>query len=160
MPDNPKIDQDYRLWVLLQQTSDILFEIRETELREDGLTAMHAAALLVIKTIGDKATPAEIARWMVRKPHSISGLLSRMQKSGLIKRRKDLHRKNMIRVSITEKGEEAFKLAMRRKLVQKIVSSLSVEQHKQLTSCLEILRERGLREMGADPKKLPFPLAP
>jgi DNA-binding MarR family transcriptional regulator len=142
--------------MLLQQTSDILFEIRETELREDGLTAMHAAALLVIKTIGDKATPAEIARLMVRKPHSVSGLLSRMEKAKLIKRTKDLHRKNLVRVSITEKGEEAYKLAMKRKVVQKIVASLSAEQQKQLTSCLEVLRDRGLREMGTEPRKFPF----
>jgi len=151
------IDKDYKLWVLLQQTSDILFEIRETELREDGLTAMHAAALLVIKTIGDKATPAEISRLMVRKPHSVSGLLSRMEKAKLIKRTKDLHRKNLVRVSITEKGEEAYKLAIKRKVVQKIVSSLSAEQQKQLTSCLEFLRDRGLKEMGTEPRNLPFP---
>lgn len=156
MPENPKIDQDNRLWMLLQQTSDILFEIRETELREDGLTAMHATALLVIKTIGDKATPAEIARLMVRKPHSVTGLLSRMEKAKLIKRTKDLHRKNLVRVSITEKGEEAYKLAMKRKVVQKIVASLSAEQQKQLTSCLEVLRDRGLREMGTEPRKFPF----
>ena len=156
MPENLKVDQDYRLWMLLQQTSDILFEIREIELREDGLTAMHAAALMVIKTIGEKATPAEIARLMVRKPHSVSGLLSRMEKAKLINRTKDLHRKNLVRVSITEKGEEAYKLATKRKIVQKIVASLSPEQHKQLTSCLEVLRDRGLREMGTEPKKLPF----
>ena len=157
MTQTPNIDKDYRLWVLLQQTSDILFEIRETELREDGLTAMHAAALLVIKTIGDKATPAEIARWMVRKPHSISGLLSRMEKAKLIKRTKDLHRKNLVRVSMTEKGEEAYRLAMKRKVLQKIISSLSAEQHKQLVSCLEVLRNSGLKEMGIEPRKLPFP---
>jgi len=150
------MDQDYRLWVLLQQTSDILFEARENELREDGLTAMHAAALLVIKGIGDKTTPAQISRWMVRKPHSISGLLSRMEKAGLIRKTKDLHKKNLVRVSLTEKGEAAYKLAMKRKMIQKIMSSLSAEQRKQLNSALEILRTKGLKEMGIDPKKLPF----
>ena len=160
MPENPSIDQDYRLWVLLQQTSNILFEARETELREYGFTAMHAAALLVIKAIGDEAMPAEISRWMVRKPHSISGLLSRMEKTGLVKKARDLHKKNQVRVSITEKGEEAYSLATRRKGVQKVMSSLSAEQRKQLTSCLEILRTKGLKEMGIDPKKLPFPSIP
>lgn len=156
MADIFTIDQDYRLWVLLQQTSDILFEARENELREHGFTAMHAAALLVIKSIGDKATPAQISRWMVRKPHSISGLLSRMERIGLIRKTKDMHKKNLVRVSVTEKGEAAYKLAMKRKMIQKVMSSLSAEQRKHLTGALEILRTKGLREMGIDPKKLPF----
>jgi len=70
---------------------------------------------------------------------------------------KDLHRKNLVRVSMTEKGEEAYKLAMKRKVLQKIISSLSAEQHKQLTSCLEVLRDSGLKETGIEPRKLLFP---
>jgi DNA-binding MarR family transcriptional regulator len=154
--DISTVDQDYRLWVLLQQTSNILFEARENELREHGFTAMHAAALLVIKSIGDKATPAQISRWMVRKPHSISGLLARMERIGLITKTKDLHKKNLVRVSITEKGEAAYKQAVKRKMVQKVMSSLSAEQRKQMTASLELLRTKGLKEMGIDPKKLPF----
>ncbi|MBM3148827.1 MAG: winged helix DNA-binding protein, partial [Chloroflexi bacterium] len=104
----------------------------------------------------DKTTPAQISRWMVRKPHSISGLLSRMEKAGLIRKTKDLHKKNLVRVSLTEKGEAAYKLAMKREMLHKIMSSLSPEQRKQLSSALEILRDKGLMGMGIDPKKLPF----
>jgi DNA-binding MarR family transcriptional regulator len=154
--DTSTVEQDYRLWVLLQQASNILFEARENELREHGFTAMHAAALLVIKSIGDKATPAQISRWMVRKPHSISGLLARMERIGLIRKTKDLHKKNLVRVSITEKGEAAYKHAVKRKMIQKVMSSLTAEQRKQLTTSLELLRTKGLKEMGIDPKKLPF----
>jgi DNA-binding MarR family transcriptional regulator len=79
-----------------------------------------------------------------------------MERIGLIRKTKDLHKKNLVRVSITEKGEAAYKHAVNRKMIQKVMSSLTAEQRKQLTTSLELLRTKGLKEMGIDPKKLPF----
>ena len=83
-------DQDYNLWVLLHQAKDAVFKAREKELSQYGISAMEAAALFIIQAIGDKATPAEISRWIFREHHTVTALLSRMEKKGLITKVKDL----------------------------------------------------------------------
>jgi len=92
-----------------------------------------------------------------RRPHSVSGILDRMAKAGLVKRTKDLHRKNWVRVTLTDKGQQAYKQALKRKSVQKIMSSLSDAERQKLKSLLEIMRNKGLKELGLDAKKVPFP---
>jgi DNA-binding MarR family transcriptional regulator len=80
-----------------------------------------------------------------------------MAKAGLVKRTKDLHRRNWVRVTLTEKGQQAYKQALKRKSVQKIMSSLTESERQKLKSLLETLRNKGLKELGMDAKKLPVP---
>jgi DNA-binding MarR family transcriptional regulator len=137
-------DQDYRLWVLLNQVRDAVLRARQKELNQYNISASQAAVLLVIEAIGPKATPAEISRRVFRKPHSVSGILSRMEKKGLVRRLKDLDRKNLIRVVLTEKGREAYYQSTKQESIRQIVSSLSEEERQQLTSCLHTLRDKAL----------------
>jgi len=157
MPKVSVIDQDYNLWVLLHQVSDIIFNAREAELQQYNLPATQAEVLFVIKAIGDKVTPAQISRMIFRRPHSVSGIIDRMVKAGLVKKTKDLHRKNLIKVTMTKKGQQAYEQALKRKSVQKIMASLSETERQKLKSLLETLRNKGLKELGIDPKKAPSP---
>ena len=153
-------DRDYELWVLLLQARDVLFNAREKELRQYGISAMEAAALFIIQAIGDGATPTEISRWMIRAPHTISALLDRMEKKGLVRKSKDLDRKNLVRVSLTEKGKEAYNNSARRELIYSIISALSNEERQQLSKSLQTLRDRALKEIAkgiAIDYELPFP---
>ena len=144
----------HNLWALLAQTTDLIRTIRQKELDQYDISPMHIAVLFVIQAIGSKATPSEIAQWIFRQPHSVSELISRMEERGLVKKVKDLKRKNQVRVTITEKGREAYQLA-KRKSIQRIMSSLSEEQLQQLRSSLEILRAKALEGSGI--KERPFP---
>lgn len=155
MPQISEVNRDYNLWTLLHQVSDIIFSAREAELQQYGIPGMQAEVLFAIKTIGKDATPAQISRMLFRRPHSVSGILSRMEKAGLIKKTKDLKRKNLVRVTLTTKGEQAYKQALKRKSVQRIISALSETEQEKLKSLLETLRSRGLKELGIDPKKVP-----
>jgi len=157
MPEDSAVNRNYNLWVLMHQVSDIIFNAREAELQEYGLPATQAEVLFVIKAIGDKVTPAQISRMMFRRPHSVSGIIDRMKKAGLVKKTKDLNRKNLVRVTITAKGEQAYKQAMKGKAVQKIISALSESEQQKFKSLLDILRTKGLKELGIDPKKTPPP---
>ncbi len=157
MPEVSARDGDYNLWVLLHQVSDIIFNAREAELQKYGLPATQAEVLFVIKAVGDEVTPAQISRMVFRRPHSVSGIIDRMTKAGLVRKTKDLHRKNLVRVTLTEKGQKAYGQALRRKSVQKIMSALSEAERQKLKSLLETLRNKGLKELGINPKKLPVP---
>ena len=151
-------DQDYNLWVLLGQAAQAAFKARERELNQYGISAMQAAALFVIQAIGDQATPAKISRWLFRESHTISGLLDRMEREGLVKRVKDLDRKNLVRVVMTEKGQQAYRESTKGQSIHKLMSSLSEKERQELRSCLERLRNKALEDLAVDRKPPPFPL--
>jgi len=121
-----------------------------------GITPEEAGVLFVIQAIGWRATPAEISRRLMREPHSISGLLRRMEGKGLVKRVKDLDRRNLIRVTITEKGLEAYNQSTKRGSIHRIVSAISKEDCQKMKVCLEKLWVKALKEIGRGYKP-PFP---
>ena len=145
------------LWALLSQAANALSRAADNELRPVGITMMQAAVLFFVKNAKAPATPAEISRWLFREPHTVSQLLMRMETQGLVKRTKDLEYKNMIRITLTEKGEEAYKQQTEMRAIGKILSSLSQEECDKLGAHLKKLRDEAIRELDARPRQLPFP---
>ena len=80
------VDQDYSLWALIRQTEWVIFRTREVELAPYDLTPEQAAVCFYINLIGNGPTPGELLRWMVREPHTLSGILDRMKKKGLVRK--------------------------------------------------------------------------
>lgn len=148
-------DSHYFLWVLLARTRDAVYRARQKDLSESGLTAEQSFVLNTIQRfvdqgMADKITPAELSRQMFRESQSVSELLHRMEGQGLVARVKDLHRKNMVRVELTEKGRAQFEAAMSAEVIGRIMSRLSPEQGQQLVTCLKIVRAAALDELGVD----------
>lgn len=148
-------DSHYYLWILLARTRDAVYRARQKDLSESGLTAEQSFVLNTIQTfvhrgMADKVTPAELSRQMFRESQSVSELLHRMGRDGLIAKIKDLERKNMVRVELTNKGRERFDTAMNAESIARIMSHLSSEQREQLITCLTIIREAALDELGVD----------
>ena len=139
-------DETVNLWLLLRRASYASLKARAKELRQYGITSANGGVLFVVQKLGQEATPAEISRQIFREPHSVSGLLKRMDKDGLIRRVKDLSKKNMIRVELTEKGHEAYRQISKRETVHRIISALSEEERQQLKVCLTKIREKALEE--------------
>jgi len=157
MEQQIKADKDYTLLTSLLQVSDILFKIRERELLSQNLSAPAAEILFLVDAMGENVTPAKITRMMLREPHSVSGLLVRMEKHGFIKRAKDMERKNHIRITLTAKGERALKQVMKLEGTTDIIARLSTEQQKQLKTTLTALKEAGKKELHLGPKALLWP---
>jgi len=149
-------DEDYNLWWLMLLMRRIMYKARARELFQYRITPEQAAILFIVQAIGEKATPAEISRWLFREPHSVSGLLARMEKQGLVRKVKDLERKNLVRVVITEEGQQAYQQSTKRESIHRIMSSLSEEDRQQLRSYLEVLQNKALEELGVN-RKLPLP---
>ena len=157
---NPLFDEDYNLWVMMHQTRDAVWTAREKELSKHNLSVMEAAVLFVAqvieRTADRKPTVAEISRWLFRSPNSMSELLSRMEKRGLVRKVRDLTKKSAVRILVTEKGKQFYELSTERKAVHEIISSLSEEERRQLWVALGKLRNRALKVAGIDSKP-PFP---
>jgi DNA-binding MarR family transcriptional regulator len=157
MAQQIKADKDYTLVTQIMQVADIFVKVRERELIPHNLSATSAAILFLVDAMGEDITPAKITRMLLREPHSISGILMRMEKHGLIKRTKNMERKNQIRITLTAKGEKTLKQAMKLDGTMHVLSRLSTEQQKQLKATLTALKEAGMKELHLNPKSLSWP---
>ena len=140
-------DQDYALWLLLLKARRCIFKARDKELSQYGITPEQAGVLFIVQTLDNKVTPAEISRLTCREPHTVSVLISRMEKNGLVRKVKDLDRKNLIRIVLTEKGQQAYDHSSKRETIYSIMSVLSKEERQQLRSYLNRLRDKALKEL-------------
>jgi DNA-binding MarR family transcriptional regulator len=145
------------LWALLSQASNALSRVADNELRPVGISMMQAAVLYFVKNSKEPATPAALSRWLFREPHTVSQLLMRMETHGVVNRTKDLDKKNMVRITLTEKGEEAYLQQTKMRAIGRIMSSLSPEESDKFGACLKILRDEAIKELYTRPRQLPFP---
>ena len=157
MAQQIKADKDYILLTTILQVSGILFKIRERELLPQNLSATAAEILFLVDAMDENVTPAKISRMVLLETQSVSGILVRMEKHGLIKRTKDMERKNHIRITLTAKGKKALKQVMKLEGTTGILSRLSTDQKKQLKAILMALKEIGKKELNLSPKVLLWP---
>ena len=132
-----------------------MYKARAGELSQYGITPEEAAVLFIVQAVGHRVTPAEISRWTLRESHSISGLLMRMEKKGLIKKVKDLDKKGRVKIVLTEKGQQTYHESLKRDSIREIMSCLSEEERHQLQSALRKIRSKALKIVLL--KELPFP---
>ena len=150
-------DQDFELWALLHQARDAIARARENELKQADISMIKAAVLFFVRNLDEPTTPAKISRLLFREPHTISGLLDRMEGQGLVRRVRDLQRRNLVRIELTEKGEEFYRKSReKRKIISRIMSALTKKERDELRSSLTKLRNKALKELGVK-GRLPFP---
>ena len=113
------LEEDYELWALLGQVNAGMARARENETRPYGISMMQVRVLSLLKAVNEPITPTGIARLLFREPHTVSQLLGRMEKAGLIQRtrsrKRDPEDHGLVRVSLTEKGEAYLSSLMHRK---------------------------------------------
>jgi MarR family transcriptional regulator, organic hydroperoxide resistance regulator len=144
-----------QLWTLLNQTHHAMWRARERELDGIDISMIQSGVLFLVSTIDEPVTPAMLSRYLYREPHTISGLLGRMEKQGLVKRVRDLKRKNQVRVELTQKGKKAYQQQNKAGVVNKIVTNLSQEERANMSVYLEKLRTSALTELRAQ-SPLPY----
>jgi len=135
-------DPYWQAWAVLVQTSHLLDATLKKTLEPLGVSPRQATVLFIIEGIDHPATPAEISRWLKRERPSVSVLLERMKRKGLIEKSKDFDRKNLVRVTLTEKGRETLDSLMGMKIAARVFSTLSEKELQQLMSLLIILSHR------------------
>jgi DNA-binding MarR family transcriptional regulator len=142
----PKIDggqavqADVELWRLLRMGARLLFRVRTAELAPLGISVRQAAMLSGIKELGKKATPASIARWQYRDPSSVSDILIRMERMGLVLRGGDPRNGRKVRVTLTAKGEELYRRSQEYGKVEQVFALLSAEERATFVAGLTKMR--------------------
>jgi MarR family transcriptional regulator, multiple antibiotic resistance protein MarR len=152
----PELFSDYYFWILFSQTWEAISKARQKELAPHNISEIRAALLFIIQLIGREATPAKISKWLFKEPHTVSEIVDRMVKDGLLIKVKDLDRKNQVRVELTKKGMECYKTSMIPDSIPNIASVLSKEEQKQFIRSLIKLRAAAIKSAGIQ-HEIPLP---
>lgn len=143
MTINPKSQNTImRLWLLVHRVRDAFFLCEDSVFAEHGLTTEQFTLLAAVKGAGGSLKPSEIAGIMDRSPNSVSMLVDRMVKAGLVRRIRDRKDRRVVNVMLANKGEEALEPSMvvGWELAKKILSALSDEEKNTLADLLETVK--------------------
>ena len=143
-------DLDKGAWVLLRQVYSLILKCQDQVFGEYGLTTEQHTLLMAVRNIDGPVRITDIGRWLDRTPNSVSMLVDRMVKAGLVRRVRDRKDRRTVFVSMTAKAEKAYAPATTAgwALIQEILSPLSNEDKRTLTRLLELLRNQGYDYLG------------
>ena len=135
---------EHKLWVLCHQTHNLVTKCEEQACSQGGLTPQQVGVMMAIKRIKPPVTPTEVARWLDRSTNSVTMIVDRMEKAGLVERKRDVEDRRSLRLVITKKGDESFEqvLGPGWELIKYVLSSLTGEEMQALTRLLEKMREK------------------
>ena len=130
-----------RLWLLLRRVGDALGLCQDLVYSKYGLTSEQVAVLAAVKSRGP-LRPSEFASILERSPNSMSMLIDRMVKTGLVRRTRDRKDRRVVFVSMTDKGREAVEPAVPTgwQFIHKVVSPLSYDDQRALADMLETVK--------------------
>jgi DNA-binding MarR family transcriptional regulator len=148
-------DADHDLWMLLTHTRYAIYRSREKELHRYGVSPEQVGVLFIIQALGNRATPSAISRFILRQPHTVSALIERMTEKGLVKKVHDLDKRNLVRVSLTDKGQKVYQYSTKRGPIHRIMGVLSDTERLQLQTLLGKLHTQARKEIGLDQDKFP-----
>jgi DNA-binding MarR family transcriptional regulator len=149
-----EVNENELLWGRLFLAAKVVERAREIELSRVNISLIQAMVLYALKLSPQPLTPSRLARMLCREPHSMSALIDRMEKQGLVEKKHDLSRKNLVRVVVTPKGEEAFQRQRSVNTVANLTSTLTKEERQALGTCVDKLRVRAtelIRKMTPTP---------
>ena len=142
-------DATLTAWTVLGQTWTAMYKVAERKLAKLGLTPEKLDLLRACTDYPPPLIPAEISRLLFRESQTIAGLLSRMEKEGLVTRVPKRKGRPFTQVKMTAKGEELSRpgIEAANALVARIMSGLSEEELEQLLKLVRKLRQNALEEL-------------
>jgi len=151
MKTNLKSEIDIlKLWRQLHQTHALLKRCEDQIFYEYGLTTEQFSVLVTIDYFTGPTKVTDIANWLERSTNSISMIVDRMVKAGLVRRIRDRSDRRVVHVVNTSKGENAFKPATKGsfEIIRKILLQLSYEDRSTLLSLLGTMKYEILKYLN------------
>lgn len=159
MTEAVELSENQKAWLRLETIMAVMERARNLELARSGLNIPQASVLYCLKTAKEPMTPMRLARMMHKQPHTVSALVHRMETQGFLTTKRDMKRKNWLRVSLTKKGEEAVKRWATASVVPDALDCLSKKERETLFEVTRKLHNRALellRQMQPDPYAEPL----
>jgi len=142
---------DKGTWILLRQVYNLVSRCEDRVFSEHELTTEQHTVLMAIKHIDAPVRITDIARWVDRSVNSVSMIIDRMVKAGLVRRVRDRKDRRTVFVNMTSQTEKVYVVATVAGwgLIQEILSPLSDKDKRTLIRLLETLRDKTYDYLGS-----------
>ena len=144
-----KNDQDINLYILLDQVDSIITNAIELEIKHLRMTQPQVRVLTMLSRENRPVTINELANWTLKEFNSVSTLINRMERKGLIKKVKKTGDLKTY-VTLTEKGSNLYHKQVTERSICLIFEKLTSEEKKQLELTLKKLRDTTRDLLGMD----------
>ena len=135
----------------MYETSDLLLKCEDATHAEFGLSQQQFMVLLTVEVLSNPFVKiSDVARKLKRNSNSISMIVDRMEKSGLVERVRDLQDRRSVHLFLTEKGKEKLYQSSKVSwnLIIRLTSCFSDEELETFASLVEKLREKAFLELN------------
>jgi len=142
---------DKGAWILLRQVYNLVSRCEDRVFSEHELTTEQHTVLMAIKHIDAPVRITDIARWVDRSVNSVSMIIDRMVKAGLVRRVRDRKDRRTVFVNMISQTEKVYVVATVAGwgLIQEILSPLSDKDKRTLIRLLETLRDKTYDYLGS-----------
>jgi len=142
------------LWRTMYQTYTRFKNCLDQVLKEQGLTMEQYLVLTTIKYYDAPVRITDVARWIERSTNSVSMIVDRMVKAGLLRRVRDKSDRRVVNVFLTSKAENVLKPANMAawRVMQQGMSPLSYKDKRTFASLFKMINYKLLEDLnpGAD----------
>ncbi len=139
---------NFDVWVLLDAAHFAISRSRFLEIAQFGLTPEKAQILHVVLINGGAFPQSKISDFTMRQHHSVSSLINRMTKEGLLKKVK-YPGDRAYTVLITKKGKDRYS-KLTRESIEMVFSSLSDKDRQKLFLILNKILNKSRNLLGLD----------
>jgi DNA-binding MarR family transcriptional regulator len=145
------VTEEHEIAVLIRRIDLLISKTRRNELEHLGITPAQAGVLHFTQMFEQPCTITQLRQSMGRSNSSMVGIINRMERKGLIKRRVDSQSKKYTRVILTEKGTALYEEAVSLNAFTTIISSLPKEDRQRLKLYLNALTKAARKVLEEQP---------
>ena len=144
-------DPRIKLHALLDSTRETIQKAIKMELAQYQMSQSQVKVMHMLAQSEEGLTPGQLSESAIRELNSITTLINRMQKKGLVtKVKKDGDQKTY--VVLTDKGLDIYNNTVTERSITLIFDTLSDEEKNQLTFLLSKLQTKARNLLGLDYK--------
>ena len=129
-----------KYWVTSRKITKYL---EATLSKHTKLSLVQGTCLHALSVNNEGMRPTDLARWIVTERHNITTMIRRMEKSGLVKIKRDKNSQREVRVTITEKGKkiQIESVPIAREIIKQMMSSFTSDELIQMQRICKMMAD-------------------
>jgi DNA-binding MarR family transcriptional regulator len=144
-----KNDPEINLAILFDHALSLMANAIELELKQFNTNQSQIRVLSMLSREKRPVTIDELANWSLKEFNSVSTLINRMEKKGLIKKIKK-HGDLKTYITLNDKGNILYHLEVTEHSIHLILNKLSAEEKQQFEGTLKKIRDNSRDILGMD----------
>lgn len=122
---------------LISKVRHYMNRSRQKELNTYNISPGQARILFILFNLGHKPSLTELSKHTDRQINTLSQLITKMEKNGLVRKVRETPKSSLISFEITKKGIETYQNSAKANSVDKTMSVLTEDERQQLISLLK-----------------------